>query len=482
MIRSIEGLEPHMPFDIDRTYEPIGLGRLVDTIRRSFVDPALNTNGDDRDSLIVTCEVFGVSDAVCEGLQQAAQDESDDLNPNGGGWYYGYGIGQALIEANETDPDELAVRVAEGLAAMSDDWREIVEEEHAGNIQKELDEYLREIVSVGGRRAATDDDVFTDPFEEYGGSRRGKTCTLCNRGTAGGTKGDMKARESLTTLQAGYSNHIAVDSGEPEKLLSCIPCQIELSLRETGSARRDSGRLFIHLVPDYFYTPLSWRSYTQLTDEFSGNSKTELGGLAEATLALGQDDEALGNFVESMFDEEYGRSMIETLDQGFDPDTQFGARTLGYFKPNDHDTEFQFFGVFVALSIAAYSGLRVAVSESPIPDVRGRDFRTVAHVGGGFTQVHDFYGTNVPLSKLQDRLHAAAALICLGYEHSPLVGKDDSPKDTMFAKYLRVTRNQLLPGSHLLKRIAQADDGRNAQYLLEEARVLDETTGLTTDT
>jgi CRISPR-associated protein Csc3 len=481
MIRSIEGLEPHMPFDIDRTYEPIGLGRLVDTVRRSFVDPVLNTNGDDRDSLTVTCEVFGVSDTVCEGLQQAAQDESVDLNPNGGGWYYGYGIGQALVETNEIDPDTLTVRIADGLSNLSEDWHETVETEHASHIQTELEAYLGETVSIDDRKVTIDKDTHTDIFEQYGGSRRGKICDLCNR--RGRKKEDMKAPKSLTTLKSGYSNHIAVDSGDPDNLIVCNQCQIELSLREAGSAHRnpDRDRLFIHLVPDYFYTPLSWRSYTRLTGEFSGNSKTELGGLAESILALGEDDEALGDFVASMFDEEHGRSMIETLDQGFDPDAQFGARTLGYFKPNDHDTEFQFFGVFAALAIAAYSGLRVAVSESPIPDVRGRDFRKVAHVGGGFTQVHDFYGTEVPLSDLQSRLHAAAALIRLGYEHSPLVGKNDNPKDTMFAKYLRVTRNQLLPGSHLLKRIAQADDGGNAQYLLKEARVLDETTGLPTD-
>jgi CRISPR-associated protein Csc3 len=175
-----------------------------------------------------------------------------------------------------------------------------------------------------------------------------------------------------------------------------------------------------------------------------------------------------------MFNEEYGRSMVETLDQGFDPDAQFGARTLAYFKPNDHDTEFQFFGVFVALAIAAYAGLRVAVSDSPIPDVRGRDFRTYAHVSTGFTQVYDFYGTDIPLDELEGRLDAAAALIRLGY------GTDRN--DALFAKYLRVTRNELLPGSHLLKRIAQTDDGNDARYLLEEALMLDETTGLTTDT
>lgn len=473
MADTMESLETHLPFKINRTREPVGFARFVYTVKRAFIDPLLNAIDSNQESLAVTCEVFGIPASVHQGLQNAA--ENDDLSLTAGGkWDYAYGIGQALIEGHETDWEMLAMRVAEGLAVLSDDWHEIVEDEHASNVQTELKAYLSKIVLVEGQQVATENEAFADPFEEYGGSRRGKTCVLCNRGTAGGTKENMKAPKSLTTLQAGYSNHIAVDSGKPDELLACVPCQIELSLRETGSSRREAGRLFIHLVPDYFYTPLSWRSYTRLTSEFSGNSRTELGGLAESILALGNDEEALGNLMDSMFDEEYGRSMVETLDQGFDPDNQFGARTLAYFKPKDHDTEFQFFGVFVALAIATYSGLRVVVSESPIPDVRGRDFRTFAHIGGGFTQVHDFYGSDIPLSALKDRLHAAAALIRLGY------GTDR--KDALFAKYLRLTRNELLPGSHLLKRLAQTDDGGDARYLLEEARILDETTGITTDT
>lgn len=472
MEETMAGLETHLPFDIDRTREPVGLARLGYTVKRTFVDPVLDATDDERDGLAATCDVFGISDSVYEGLMGAAADEDLTLTA-GGKWDYAYGIGQALIEARETDADEIAVLIAEGLSEISDDWRKLVEVEHAGNVRTELGAYVREILSVDGRTPQSDDDGFTNPFDEYGGSRRGKTCVLCRRGTTSGRKGDMKVPKSLTTLQAGYSNHIAVDAGKPDKLLACVPCQVELSLRETGSSRREAGRLFIHLVPDYFYTPLSWRSYSRLTGEFSGNSRTELDGLAEAILALGEEEKALGDFVDSMFDEEYGRSMVETLDQGFDPQSQYGARTLGYFKPKDNDTEFQFFGVFVSLAIAAYSGLRVAVSESPIPDVRGRDFRAYAHVGGGFTQVHDFYGEDVPLSALRGRLHAAAALIRLGY------GTDRN--DALFAKYLRTSRNKLLPGSHLLKRLAQADEGSDARFLLEEALVLDEKTGLNTD-
>jgi CRISPR-associated protein Csc3 len=472
MADSMELVESYLPFEIARTREPVGLARFVYTVKRSFIDPVIAETDGETSELAATCDVFGVAENVREGLEAATEEDSLTA---GGKWDYSYGIGQALLNEGTVDSTALAKRISDALDEIDADWAEIVETEHAGNLRSELTAYLNDVIAVDGRPVEGDSDVLTDPFEEYAGSRRGKTCVLCNRGTTG-TKGDMKAPKSLTTLQAGYSNHIAVDSGKPDELLACYPCKIELSLRETGSGRREGGRLWFHFVPDYFYTPLSWQQYSTFTANFHNEAKTELGRLAEAVLRVGDggisqsdDKEVLGSYVAALLDNDHGRSMIETLDQGFDPNSQYGSRTFGYFKPTDNDTEFQFFGVFVALALSAYTGLRVVVSESPIPDVRGRDFQTYARIGGGFTQVHDFYGTDIPLSELRSRLDAAAALIQLGYGAE----RDDA----LFAKYLRATRNKWLPGSYLLKRLAQTDDGSDAGFLLEEARILDEETG-----
>jgi CRISPR-associated protein Csc3 len=477
MADTMEKLEAYLPFEIDRTREPVGLARLVYTVKRSFVDPVIEASESDMSELGATCEVFAVPDSVREELETAA----DELSLTAGGkWDYSYGIGQALLNEGVTNASNLAERVTKTLDEMNDEWLEIVETEHAGNLRSELTAYLQDIISLDGQPVTETEIALTDPFEEYPGSRRGKTCVLCNRGTTG-TKGDMKAPKSLTTLQAGYSNHIAVNAGKPDELLACYPCKIELSLRETGSGRRGDGRLWFHFVPDYFYTPLSWRRHSVFVANFQNEACTELRGLAEAVLSVGKggidgednESEILGSYAAALLDTDYGRSMVETLDQGFDPESQYGARTFGYFKPKDNDTEFQFFGVFVALALSAYTGLRVLVSGSPIPDIRGRDFETYARIGGGFTQVHDFYGRDIPLSELQSRLQAAAALIRLGYGAE----RDDA----LFAKYLRATRNKSLPGSYLLKRIAQADDGSDAGFLLEEARILDEETGHSID-
>jgi CRISPR-associated protein Csc3 len=468
MAETMEALEAYLPFDIDRNRAPVGYARIVYTVKRAFVDPVLDARESDTSALAATSQIFGASDAVTEGLLTAA----DEIDLTAGGkWDYAYGIGQVLVDEGSPGARALAHRIDEGLTEFDGNWPETVEAAHVGTLRAEIEAYLRRIVSVDGATGSSGPSL-SDPFEQYPGKRRGKICTLCNRGTTSRRKSDLEAPKSLTTLQAGYSNDIAVDAGKPDDLLVCMPCQIELSLRETGSARREGGRLFIHLIPDYFYTPFSWRLLSGLTSELKGESRTELGGLAESLLNIEGGEGGLGSFLDSLTSEDTGRSMIETLDQGFDPTKQYGARTLGYFKPKDNDTEYQFFGAFVALALGAYAGLRVLVSESPVPDLRGRDFRSFARLGGGFTQVHQFYGEEVPLSALRSRLRAAAALVRLGY--------GAEREDALFAKYLRVTRNQLLPGSYLLKRIAQADDSRDARYLLEEARALDEETGIST--
>jgi CRISPR-associated protein Csc3 len=91
----------------------------------------------------------------------------------------------------------------------------------------------------------------------------------------------------------------------------------------------------------------------------------------------------------------------------------------------------------------------------------------MAKIDAGFSRVADFYGQEIPLSALRERLGAAAALVQLGYE----LARDDA----RFPKYLRVTRNKPLPGSYLLKKAArEADDGGAPGYLLAEAEYLDQ--------
>jgi CRISPR-associated protein Csc3 len=486
MEATMRALDDALPVDVETDTRRVpGYARLGYTVRRAFVDPLVDAGVTD-DSLTATCELFDLPPEVTERLGDIesgdvvlTDEEGEEVNLTGGGkWDYAYGIGQTIVDEFGSRPsdrriDALTDRLLENLDELDPEWHETVQQAHAGQIADEVEAYVSDVVRIDGQTLPPSGSAVSDPFEEYHSKRRGKSCTFCNRGTTSTRKSDMEAPKSLTTFQAGYSNRIPVDSGKPDSLYACMPCQIEFSLRETGSKRREAGRLFVHLVPDYFYTPLSWRAYDRTFQRYDGESRTRIGRLAEAVFEKGRSVDGHRTIADELATDEGGRTMIESLSQGFDAEKQFGAQTLGFFKLKDNDTEYQFFGTFLALALTAYTGLRAYVSESPVPDVRGRDFDATVKIGAGFSAAQRFYGAEIPLSTFESRLKSSAALVRLGY------GIDQS--DTLFAKHLRVTRNKPLPGSYLLKRIAQADDSRDVRYLLEEALWLDEHTGLVTD-
>ena len=137
----------------------------------------------------------------------------------------------------------------------------------------------------------------------------------------------------------------------------------------------------------------------------------------------------------------------------------------------DNQTEFQFFGAFIALVVSAYTGMRCIVSESPVPTLRSRDFNEMVYFDSGNAQVKDLFGDAVKLSELDSRLTIASALIRLGYANAM--------KDSLFPKYLRAMRNKQLPGSYLLKSaIRNSENEAIAYYYMNEAKYLDMNTGV----
>jgi CRISPR-associated protein Csc3 len=478
MSDSIAKVDDEVLIDLDDTRQLVGAARLVYGLHRTVV-PELQADADD---FTVTCDLFDVSDEVQTALRET-RERAPNLLKSGGKWEYSYAIGQEIlnrefggIASKNLSPSEFAREVTGFLLTRLgeyDGWGTI-EQSFTENIRTEVIAYLRDVLVVDGDSASFD-TALSDPYDEYTGKRGGKLCTLCNRGTTSTRKSDMETKKSFSTLQAGFSNRTRVGAGKPEKLLLCSPCRIELSLRETGSTRREAGRLFFHFTPDYFYTPLSWELTHRLFNRYDGASRVRLSQLAESVFTGTADEQAHRTVIENLTaDEDAGGLVLaESLSQGFDEG--FGALQMGYFKPHENDTEFQFFGVYVALAVAAYTGLRVLVTENPVPELRGRDFPEAARLGAGMAPVKRFYGDAVRLADLEGTLQRTSALIQLGYaiEHS----------DSLFAKHLRVTRSERLPGSHLLKRIVRDDPdegSRIAWNLMDEARYLDITTGVTT--
>lgn len=478
MSAGIATVDEEIPIELDETRQLVAAARLVYSVHRS-ITPALGAEDDDFD---VTCDIFAVDEDVRQALHET-KDRDPGLLKSGGKWEYSYAIAQDLLDrefngvpAKDLSPvrfgDEVSDFLLERLSRY-DGWEDI-DEAFTTDIRSELTAYFADILILDGT-AANVDAGLSDPFDEYTGKRGGKICTLCNRGTMG-NKGDMETKKSLSTLQAGFSNRVQIGAGKPEKLLMCEPCRIEFSLRTVGGTRREAGRLYFHFVPDYFYTPTTWELTRLLFSRFRGDAGVRIGRLAEAFFEEAANEATYQKVIGDLsFDvDEGGMRMVESLKQGFQQG--FGSVPMGYFKPHENETEFQFFGVYVALSIAAYTGLRVLVSENPVPELGARDFKSMAHLGAGLTPVHRFYGEQVTLDELEPTLKAASALIQLGYANER--------KDSLFPKFLRATRNKHLPGSYLLKRVAQEDPdegSRIAWNLMDEAKYLDTTTGVTID-
>lgn len=485
-LESIELLEQDLDDELYKTSQLYGVARFVSTLRRGILPEFLsNTGMKSEEGIRTTGRILGLPDRVAENLISLPSSSKERL-VSGNKWEFSYAFAQALLEKHgqgskfrESEP-EIIHNIESGLNSLTDDedWMEILRESYSGGYRTEVVSFIKKNLRIGSNQQIKI-DTLTDTFYQYAGtSRRGRICSLCSGGLSESHNlGDMQPSEDVTMIRGGFTNRDPIGSGKRDNRVTCIPCQIELSLRGAASSNRFNDRLFIHLSPDYFHTPFAWRLFSRIINRFTGENQVRISRLAEEVFNI-ENIDSFNEVLQELTKSEGGRPMLDSLSGGFDHEAQYGAQVVGYFKDlysdEGNDTEYQFFGAFLAVTISAYTGMRVYLSSSPIPEMRSRDFQEFVKISGGFTQISDFYGESVPLSALQDRLQAAASLIKLGYA---LQG--DSRKDSLFAKYLRVTRNELLPGSHLLKRAAQSsNDGPYIPALMRYAVTLDEQAGI----
>ena len=473
MKKSIEKVSGVVEQELDETRQMVAISRIISTIAHTIVPKLTGDN-----PLEVTCNIFAVSDTLKSTLLGIAATYPKLLT-SGGKWEYSYAI------ANEYlcwEVDGILFKNLDGKQAveyMTDDilsrlktydtWSSI-DDSAIDPIKLELMEYLCDIVSIDGDMFMLPKSKMSDTFKEYSGS--GKICTLCNRGTVR-TK---KSMEDGSMYYASFSNRVRIGKSKPEQLPMCAPCSMEMFLRKTGTGptSSESGKLYIHLIPDYFHTPLSWELYKYIINKFSGDVVVQMSRLAESVFRGRSSMKAYREWIEHLTAPEKGRKMFESQMQQFgdgEGGEQYGVIPVSFHKQEDNQTEFQFFGAFIALVVSAYTGMRCIVSESPVPTLRGRDFNEMIYFDSGNAQVKDLFGDAVKLSQLDGQLKIASALIRLGYANAM--------KDSLFPKYLRVMRNKHLPGSYLLKSsIRNSENEAIAYYYMDEAKYLDINTGV----
>jgi CRISPR-associated protein Csc3 len=452
MKKSIEKVSGVVEQELDETRKMVAISRIISTIAHTIVPKLTGDN-----PLEETCNIFAVSDTLKKTLLDIAAT-TPKLLTSGGKWEYSYAIANEYL-CREVDGilfknldgkqavEYMTEDILSKLKTYNDAWKNM-DDSVVNPVKLELMEYLCDIVSIDGDMFMLSKSKMSDTFKEYSGS--GKICTLCNRGT-------VRTKKSMgdgSIYYASFSNRVRIGKSKPEQLPMCAPCSLEMFLRKTGSRSSESGKLYIHLIPDYFHTPLSWELYKYIINKFSGDVGVQMNRLAEDVFRGRGSMEAYREWIEHLTAPEKGRKMFESQMQQFgDGDgecgEQYGVIPVSFYKQEDNQTEFQFFGAFIALVVSAYTGMRCIVSESPVPTLRGRDFKEMIYFDAGNAQVKDLFGDTVKLSEIDSRLTIASALIRLGYANAM--------KDSLFPKYLRAMRNKPLPGSYLLKRAKYLD-------------------------
>ena len=467
----------------------LGFARAVATVHKSFISEIISDN---KQSLQKTCEIWGVPAEVCNALLGSMEKDTTYL-ANGGKWDYSYAIGQYVMDReyngiklrNMPSSNAVDILFNEIWSNVSqiDGWDDFVANK-TDTYRKELIEYLHDVLTINGTISHLDKSNLSDTYKEY--ELSGKTCNLCNRGTLL-NKNEMENSNSF--LSFNFTNRVFVGKSKPTNIFTCVPCGVELALRMNGfNLPKGKGSnnevLYFHFIPDYFFTSESWELVNSILSRFSDEARVRMAALAEMIF----DSKYVGTSTETEINVDVykswikdlaaregdegskGMSMAQYMAQGFD--NVIGNASMIFYKPSENTTEFHFFGVYIALVIAAYTGMRVVISHSPITTMRGRDFKEIVALDSINSHVIDFYGKFIPLSKLEETIKSASALIRLGYNTK------SGLKDSLFPKYLRVMRDEILPGSYLLKMVYRGSENENkVRYLLDEALVLDKLKG-----
>ncbi len=473
----------------------VGFARAIATVHKHFFAELIHDN---KQALIKTCDVWKVPDQVKNSLVQELTDNTANLTI-GGKWDYSYAIAQTVIDREidgvklrNTDVNKTINYLIENI------WIELTSMEQWNNFiskkidvyRKELIEYFHNTLTINGTILPIEKSLLCDVFHEYESS--GKICNLCNRGTIL-TKDEMKNRNSF--LSFNFTNRVFVGGAKPDNILTCIPCGVELALRKNGfNPPKGNDMLYFHLIPDYFFTHESWDMINLILLKFSDEVRIKMAALAKRifnTKYIGElevegDVDVYDSWITDLaaIKDENGKSggmgMMQYMAQGYE--NLIGNTSFAFYKPYENITEFHFFGVYIATVIAAYTGMRIVVSTSPIPAIRGNDFDEMIALDSINSHVADFYGKFISLSHLETTLRKASALIRLGY-NTTKKGRNDidnarNLKDSLFPKYLRIVRNECLPGSYLLKMVYRGSDESfregNIKNLLDEAQYIDE--------
>lgn len=465
VLEDLNTLENHLDCSFDRSRRIDGIARLIHTVHTELVP---DIKPEDQSNLDVTCNLFTISTDMQERIETLRTADAS-LVEGEKHWPVKYLLAQDVIDRYYTgrSPSETADAIAETLVGVLntyDAW-ETIDTDRTQDIHDEIQSFILYNVSIDGQRLIR----ATGGREEYDRNEQArgqKTCALCNYPTSvDPTEGFRLLKDYPDDLELTHhdgSTHQLQDAESLDGCSYCIPCQLDLALRFNRQEFDGEDRLYVHIMPDYFYTPLLWRIYRGVFDEYLSINTTETTELAKSVF---ESDAASGyqTWLQRTLDSTSGIDYVHDLDGAFRPDTGFGTHAISRKKPPGiTETE----ELFVALAASTYAGVRVSISDSPLSYTRSSDFDTAVNLDDDF-DLGTYTGSEIPLTDLQDVLGTIAAMLRLtdvtghGEEYGPLEALDNAADLTP------------LPGALLLKKIATADSETAVDYV-GEARYIDE--------
>lgn len=455
-------------WDIEPTRRVDGIARLVHTIRHEII-PLIT----DDDPVEAVCDVFRLGNDARAAIAETAERRPDLVTDSKDHWPIKYLIAQETIEEYYTgdSPDKVADTMAADLVAAFESFEswDTSNGFQSQDILDELKSFILYNVEIDGQRlirctgGRDEYDRYEDRRMAADAKRDGDDheCGLCGYPTsADKSEGFRLLKDAPTEIEFEHEDGNVRSLRHANSAYEyCYQCQLDLALRFTRQEVDNDDRLYIHIMPDYFYSPLSWRSYRAIFDSYMKMNTMNIEELAESVFST---DAAHGykEWLTSVHGDDPGKEFIHDQSSAFRPDTGFGTHAISR-KTRRSVTETE--ELAVALCAAAYAGVRIHITKSPISQVNSNDFNTAVQIDDGFA-LRSKVGGSLSLSELRDTLSSVSALIRI----KNALGRDDDPLDLLSA-----AATAPLPGALLLSHI-DSEDGVDALNYVDEARYIDE--------
>lgn len=435
--------------DIGWGAQIISYARAISGIRKDIITPLIDAGCLPSPNVIQeTCRMLAVSPKLTDAMVQYAETATNDHHAVGGFWNYSYAIARDLLDRDIngiTFSNMLPAAKVEYLFQIASSFLDDIPEEKIQlfeeallyPINEKLMVWISENLNINGSMLYGAYTNKNSKFKAY--CEGGGICRLTNDTPYDNERQGLS--KDVSMLKYSFSNRLPIGSTEPALYVS-VPIQIELGLRIIGHGiKKGEDKLYFRLIPDYFFSYAIAEKFSRIISLFSGDAKTNIAGIARDILKDNVPD--YESMIPMLAGENGRKGLFRNAGEGY----QVASSVYDFVmnKPRDKDSEYCFFGCYLALILAVATGCRITAGENPICMITGDEFREFVALESPHISVKRIFNDRISLSSLPKTLEKASLLISLGYE----VKMDDS----FFSRYLQVMKNRQFPGSYLLKMI-----------------------------